>query len=124
MRAQPRPHEGQPQATFALPGGTQEAVSAGCASADVVVLASGKRLVALGRADNQVRCQTELEAEVTDLIVLGLSQIGDQTAAELLAEAGVSDAWRPELETRLTTLARGFSATPAFEDWLSAVLQD
>jgi hypothetical protein len=68
--------------------------------------------------------RTELEAEVTELIVLGLSQIGDQTAGDLLAEAGVGDAWRPELETRLTTLARGFTATPAFEDWLSAVLQD
>ena len=66
----------------------------------------------------------EIETEITELIVLGLSQIGDQTAAEILAEAGVDDTWRPELETRLTTLARGFTATPAFEGWLNALLQD
>eukprot|EP01045_Picozoa_sp_COSAG04_P018668 COSAG04_NODE_1744_length_5718_cov_22.631073_3_plen_1026_part_00 len=82
----------EPRATFALPGDTQEAVSAGCASADVVVLAAGKRLVAVGRADSRVLWQTglEAEAEADFFFPLALQPTGEQVACCMAEVKAVS----------------------------------
>ena len=66
----------------------------------------------------------DLETEVVTIIDFALSTVGDQTAADLLDDAGIADAWRQEVETSVNALAIDFVKTPEFSTWLSDLLSD
>jgi hypothetical protein len=68
--------------------------------------------------------RTGLEGEIEALITLAIADIGDQTAGQILTEAGMADAWRAEVEVRAAQLARNFTATDAFGTWLEQLLTD
>ena len=98
-------HELRPlsaQATFELPGHDHDEVSASCASPEVVVLASGSRLVVVTREDQKVLWEMALEAEVgAAYFPLALQPTGEQVACCLksLKTVSVHDA-RTGVSTR------------------------
>jgi len=63
-----------------------------------------------------------LEGEIETLITAAIAGIGDKTAGQILAEAGMADAWRGSVEIRAAELARSFTATDAFGAWLEQLL--
>ncbi len=65
-----------------------------------------------------------LVAEVTQLIESGLSTLEKKSAGELLEEAGIADSWRRDAEAQVSSIARGFIATPSFQSWLEELLSE
>ena len=45
------------------------------------------------------------------MITVGLEAIGDQSAGQLLEDAGIADAWRDEVEQQINLIARDFIKT-------------
>jgi WD40 repeat protein len=87
-----RPSE--PLHTFKIPGEQEEPLSAACASAELVVLASSKRLVAIRRSDKKVIWQTDTAAEVKAIHdPMALQPTGQQVAVcmEKLEAVSVRD---------------------------------
>ena len=68
--------------------------------------------------------RSSLEDEIEALISIAIASIGDQTAGQILAEAGMADSWRGSVEIRAAELARSFTATDAFGTWLEQLLAD
>lgn len=79
-----------------------------------------KTTQAIGRA--LVR-RTELKGEIRRGVALLAREAGQMTAGEAMAESGIAEsAWRPSAEAMLVREARAFSATPAFQAWLTTLL--
>jgi WD40 repeat protein len=71
----------EPLATFSMPGNDTLPLSAACASAEVVVLASGTRLEAFDRADGMALWGTDLEETIfAHLRAMALQPTGGQVA--------------------------------------------
>ena len=65
-----------------------------------------------------------LTAEITHLIESALATLEKKSAGELLEEAGIVDSWRKDAEAQVSTIARGFIATPGFQGWLEELLRE
>ncbi len=65
-----------------------------------------------------------IEDQVVDIIELALESIGDLSAGQLLADAGLSDSWRAEAERQVTSISRAFIETEPFKAWLRDILAD
>ena len=65
-----------------------------------------------------------LETQISSIIQVGPDTIGEQSAAQLLEEAGVADAWRLEVEEQVNTIAKDFIKTAPFQAWLEGILSE
>ena len=66
----------------------------------------------------------QLEDQISSLIQVGLDTIGDQSAGQLLHEAGVADAWRAEVEQQVNLIAKDFIKSTPFRAWLDCILSE
>lgn len=65
-----------------------------------------------------------LENQISSIIQVGLETIGDQSAAQLLEEAGIANAWRLEVEQQVNLIAKDFINTAPFQSWLEGILSE
>lgn len=65
-----------------------------------------------------------LEAQISSIIQIGLETIGEQSAGQLLDDAGVTDAWRIEVEQQVNSIAADFVKTAQFRAWLDGILSE
>ena len=65
-----------------------------------------------------------LEAQISSIIQIGLETIGEQSAGQLLDDAGVTDAWRIEVEQQVNSIAADFIKTAQFRAWLDGILTE
>ena len=66
----------------------------------------------------------QLEGQISGIITVGLEAIGDQSAGQLLEDAGIADAWRGEVEQQINLIARNFIKTAPFRAWLDGILTE
>ena len=66
----------------------------------------------------------QLEGQISGMITVGLEAIGDQSAGQLLEDAGIADAWRDEVEQQINLIARDFIKTAPFRAWLDGILTE
>ncbi len=82
-------------------------------------------LVATGTAIAQALAQRKgLRDEITNLVQIGLDTMGDRTIGEHLAQAGIAEDWRKDVEPQLVQRCLDFVRTDPFTDWLGALLDD
>ena len=68
--------------------------------------------------------RADLHEELRRMVTLVLDETGGKSVGELLADGGIEEEWRPELEGQLVGRARDFVETEVFAGWLGNLLAE
>jgi hypothetical protein len=81
-------------------------------------------LVATGAATARALThRTGFEAEVEAVVSVALEATGDKSLRAYLAEAGIAETWREDVEAMLVERSQELVETPAFQAWLEELLR-